>query len=270
MTAAQDIWLIGAGNMGGAILRRWITADIDPRSLLVLSPSLRAFGDKVLVVTEPPADQSPTICVLAVKPQSLPEVVETLEPSVSATTIIVSMLAGVETKTLEAYFPHARGIVRIMPNLPVSIGKGVIPVYVRSEDASLLDYIKFLLVPLGHIEPIAQEEALHAITALVGGGPAFFFRYVDAFTKALEAMGLASAIASKLTYDALLGDVALGELAASRSEEGIPYVHSEFSQALQDLIQRALAASGLRSAEMTTQTAATRRWVASSEDPKRL
>ena len=61
------IWLIGAGNMGGAMLRGWLKAGVDPRRITVIDPSGPALPEGVAVLPAPPIDgEVPAILVLAV------------------------------------------------------------------------------------------------------------------------------------------------------------------------------------------------------------
>src|SRR3954469_1509202 len=119
------LFLIGCGNMAGAMLKGWLDAGADPSEITVIRPSGRPVGEGVRVLTALPEDEIPALVLLGVKPQKLDEVAPTLAPALEAETILVSILAGVELASLRARFAAPRAIVRAMPNLPVRLGKGV-------------------------------------------------------------------------------------------------------------------------------------------------
>jgi pyrroline-5-carboxylate reductase len=80
------------------------------------------------------AGAPPKLVILAVKPQKLDEAAAQLRTWLTSKTTIVSLLAGVEAATLRQRFPKAGAIVRVMPNLPVAIRRGVVALY--TDDAT--------------------------------------------------------------------------------------------------------------------------------------
>ena len=124
---AGPIWLIGCGNMAGAMLHRWLAAGLDPARVTVVRRSERPVAAGVRVLTAPPVDPGhPAIVLLGVKPQMLDQVAPWLAPLLAEGTILVSILAGVEIASIGRRFPAARAVVRAMPNTPVAIGRGVV------------------------------------------------------------------------------------------------------------------------------------------------
>src|SRR5687768_14056875 len=85
------LWLVGAGNMGGAMLRGWLAAGLDPRQVTVIDPAAKDVPDGVLLLPAPPPDgAAPTTLVLAVKPQMLDQVAPMLAPMAEPETLLVS------------------------------------------------------------------------------------------------------------------------------------------------------------------------------------
>lgn len=199
--------MIGAGNMGGAMLRRWLGAGRDPASVTVVSPSGRAMPDRVRVVPAIPEAADETI-VLGLKPQQLGAVAEPLSKLRPA--LLISILAGVEEATLAAACP-AQAIVRAMPNLPVGVGRGVTALYSTCADDAARAEAEALMAPLGLVEWIEDERLFDAVTALSGCGPAFTFRFVDALSRAGEALGLPAEQAARLALATVAGSAALAE-----------------------------------------------------------
>jgi pyrroline-5-carboxylate reductase len=184
------LWLIGCGNMAGAMLDRWLAAGLDPKRVTVIRPSGRPVADKVRVLTNLPEDEVSALVLLGVKPQKLDEVAPMLAPVLDAETILVSILAGVEQATLRARFPLPRTIVRAMPNTPVRLGKGVVDLFSDSADREATGEVTRLMALLGHAEWFDDEAAFALAGHLTGAGPAFLFRFIDALAEAAEALGL--------------------------------------------------------------------------------
>ncbi len=201
------IWLAGAGNMGGAMLRGWLAAGIDPKRITVIRPSGAPVDGDVAVYKAPPPDgEMPAVLVLAMKPQKLDEAVPAFAPMVGEGTLIVSVLAGAEVPALAKRFPVHRAIVRIMPNTPVAIGKGVMLLHADAQaDAAARAEAEALARPLGLTEWIDDEALFGAATAVSGCGPAFLFRFVDALAKAGVAQGLPEDQAARLALATVEG-----------------------------------------------------------------
>src|SRR6478735_4880268 len=98
------IWLVGAGNMGGAMLRRWIASGVHSGSILVIDPGNPSLPEGVRVVAEEPAEGVPDVLVLAIKPQQLGVLsLPSLDGVANAQgPLLISILAGVEEASLAA------------------------------------------------------------------------------------------------------------------------------------------------------------------------
>jgi pyrroline-5-carboxylate reductase len=210
------IWLVGAGNMGGAMLRGWLGAGIDPARITVIRPSGTPIEGVTVLTAPPPDGEAPAVLVLAMKPQKLDEAVTPLAPTTGEGTLIVSVLAGVEVASLAKRFPDHRAIVRVMPNTPSAIGKGVMLLHAdKGADASVKAEAEALVAPLGLCEWIDDEALFGRASALSGCGPAFLFRFIDALAKAGEAQGLPADQAARLALATVQGAADL----AAKSDE---------------------------------------------------
>lgn len=259
---AKALWLIGAGNMGGAMLRGWLAAPGWNRPVTVIDPFVKSVPDGVtLLGAIPEGEAQPDILVLAVKPQQLGDVRSIFAGKTGAPRLLLSILAGVETQTLGDAF-GARSTVRAMPNLPVSIGEGVTALYSSDADAGTRDEAAELVSPLGLVEWIDDEALFDAVTALSGCGPGFLFRFIDAMAEAGAALGLPADQALRLATATVKGS---GLLAAASDEspavladrvaspggstrEGLNVLDHE--GALKALLRATLAASAKRNAEL--------------------
>src|SRR4029450_11904794 len=115
-TFPTPAWLVGCGNMAGAMVEGWRAGGLDFGGVTVIRPS-GASVEGIKTVTGYP-DEQPRFVRLGFKPQKMDEVAPGLAPHVGPDTVVVSMLAGVNAASLRERFPNAKGIVRIMPNLP--------------------------------------------------------------------------------------------------------------------------------------------------------
>ena len=101
-------WLVGCGNMGGAILDGWRLGGLDLSPVTVIRPSGRQVEGTRTVTMLEEAGPPPRLVLLGFKPQKLDEVAPELRQRLSSRTIVVSMLAGVETASLRERFPGPR------------------------------------------------------------------------------------------------------------------------------------------------------------------
>src|SRR5687767_6288547 len=122
-------WFVGCGNMAQAIVQGWRSANVDLSQAVAIRPSGVAVEGVRTVASMAEAGAAPKLAILGVKPQKLDEVAPELSRLLSEETVIVSLLAGVEAASLRSRFIRARSIVRMMPNLPVAIRRGVIALY---------------------------------------------------------------------------------------------------------------------------------------------
>ena len=256
------LFLIGCGNMAGAMLKGWLDAGADPSEISVVRPSGKPAGDGVRVLTNLPEDEVPAIVLLGVKPQKLDEVAPGLAPVLAPETILVSILAGVEVAALRARFPGPRTIVRAMPNTPVALGKGVVELHGDAPDDVARATVERLMAALGHVEWI-EGEALFALAGhLTAAAPAFLFRFIDALAEAAVSLGLPADQARRLAIHMAEGAAALAAASDAPPAELARRVASpggttqagldilDAGDGLKPLILRALDAARRRGIEM--------------------
>lgn len=207
-------WLVGCGNMAGAMLEGWLAAGLDPRQVTVIDPAA-APREGVRTLTGLPEDEVPALVMLGVKPQMLDTVAPGLAPVLDSHTILISILGGTELASLRARFPACDTIVRAMPNTPVRIRKGVIALYSDSPDERARAVADSLMRPLGSVDWLADENLFDRITALSGCGPAFLFRFMDALAGAAATLGVPRDQAERFALAMVEG---AGALAAAAGE----------------------------------------------------
>jgi pyrroline-5-carboxylate reductase len=267
MTAAfpAPAWLVGCGNMAGAMVEGWRAGGVDLSPATVIRPSGRAV-EGINTVTSYP-DESPRFVMLGFKPQKLDEIAPELSPHVGQGTILVSMLAGVSAVTLRECFPEARAIVRIMPNLPVAQLQGVVAIY--SEDFDQLQVVEECkpLTCLGMAPWCDTEEKLGVIGAVAAAGVAYVARFAEALGRTAEDRGIPPALARSIAIQTLVGtsDLAketgqsMSEIARrvaspnGTTEEGL--VVLDAADGLQPLVGRTIEAAIRRGQELAAEAA---------------
>ena len=264
MTVATPIpgtlWLVGAGNMGRAMLDRWLAGGVvDPDRLLVIDPGATDLPAGVARVDTAPTDARPDILLLAVKPQMLGTVAPGLAHG--RPRLLLSILAGVEAATIAERIP-AETIVRAMPNLPVSLGRGVVALHAHDADADARATAEALMAPLGLVEWLDDEVLFHAVTALSGSGPGFVYRFIAAMADAGAALGLPADQAQRFAIATVEGAAALARTSGAAPDALADRVASpagttragldvlDDGDALRRLVAATLTAAARRSEEL--------------------
>jgi pyrroline-5-carboxylate reductase len=205
----RTLWLIGCGNMGSALLARWIDA---AETIVVVDPGSPQLPKGVEHLPALPAGvlPRPDFVVLAVKPQVAPTALAGLPALVGPETVVVSIMAGTMLADLAAFAGEALP-VRAMPNTPAAVGKGVTALYANgiSDDARVS--VEALFERAGPTVWLESENQFDAVTAVSGSGPAYVFRFIEALAAAGEAAGLPSELAEKLARATVVGAAALAE-----------------------------------------------------------
>jgi pyrroline-5-carboxylate reductase len=205
------LFMVGCGNMAGAMLTRWLASGLDPACVTVLRPSGKAVADGVHVITALPATlpQDATV-LLGMKPQQIAAVAIDLAPLLHADTVLISILAGTTLDSLRTHFPRPEAAIRVMPNTPVSVGQGVCALYSDPKTPDTARHaVDGLMQPLGLVEWIDDETQFNLVTALSGCGPAYLFRFIDALASAGQALGLEEGQAARLALATVQGAATL-------------------------------------------------------------
>lgn len=201
-------WFVGCGNMAGAMVEGWRKAGRNFKDAVAVRPSGTPV-EGVRTVTALPDGPPPSVAMLGFKPQKLDEVAPDLARRLGTDTVVLSLLAGAEAKSLRERFPSVRAIVRVMPNLPVSENMGVTALFSEDADDQVRSEIGDLIGELGLAHWCGTEGELGAIGSVAGSGPAFVARFVTALARAGEELGLSTALALDLTLRTVAGTAAL-------------------------------------------------------------
>ena len=270
-------WFVGCGNMGGAILDGWRSGGLNLGDVTVIRPSGTEVEGTRTVASVEDAGPAPKLALLAFKPQKLDEIAPELRRHLSAETVVVSMLAGVEANSVRQRFPGAKAIVRVMPNLPVAVRRGVTGLFSSDADQQTRDTFNNLFSALGFAMWMADEAKLAALGSVAGAGPAYVARFIAALAKAGVRRGLTEEIAATIARETVLGTawmaattgedmVSLARRVASpkgTTEAGLAVLDRE--HVLDELIAVTIDAASRRGAELAEEAKAP-----SLEEPARL
>ncbi len=198
------VGLIGAGNMASALARGWgdpvLCADAVPGKAQALVEELggQAFASNAELARE--AD----VLFLCHKPDQLEAVAAQLEGNERETTV-VSILAGVTLDALRRAYPAAEAVVRLMPNVAVEIGRGVICRAAESDDhpgvMTILERVATVVT--------VPERLIEVATAIQGVGPAYVSLFVEAQVDAAVRLGMPPRMAVELAAATTEGSAAL-------------------------------------------------------------
>jgi len=212
---------LGGGNMAEAIIsgllaggvsmeKHLVAADIseERRALMEEKYGIGATADNAEAV------RGAEVVVLAVKPQQVTEVLAALKEVFTAKQLLVSICAGLPTSALEAQV--AARVVRVMPNLPALVRRGVSAICGGTRaTARDLDLVEELFSAVGAVVRL-PEHKINEVTALSGSGPGYVFAFIEALEATGIAMGLAPAVARKMAVETVRG---AAELASETGED---------------------------------------------------
>ena len=217
MVSRCSVALVGAGSMGGALLRGWLREGvIAPERSAVFDPAfndeMRALAEEHTLIINPSTnDVQVDALVLAVKPQLAAKVLPDFA-AVASNAVTVSVMAGTSIETLSATLGGAQKISRVMSNLPAAIGKGASGLYatpaVNAEERKMIER---LLSAVGETVWVDSEDAIDWVTAVSGSGPAYYFLLTEALAEAGAASGLSENDAKRLARATAIGAGALLE-----------------------------------------------------------
>lgn len=267
------IGFIGAGNMATALIEGLLDNGIAPGQLHASNRSntkLDALAARGINTTTDNAAvvAASDVVVLAVKPQVLGGVLQELRQTVSERPrLLISVAAGIQIASLEAWTSSEQAIVRCMPNTPSLVGAGASGLYANAKvTEEQKAQAAAIMEAVGIACWLEEEQQLDAVTALSGSGPAYFFLMMEAMEAAGTALGLSPEVARRLCLQTAFGAAKLALESQVEPSELRRRVTSpggtteaalkQFEQdGYRDLVARALGAAARRSAELAASAA---------------
>jgi pyrroline-5-carboxylate reductase len=190
-----ELGFLGAGNMAEAIAKAAISKGLlQPDQMVAADPvdeRKRVFAALGIAIADNPAIVAGCRYVLlAVKPQTLPQLQAELATLDAPRQVLVSIMAGVGIARLEAMLGRPGRVIRVMPNLPLQIGDGMSAIAVGPHaQPGDDDFVVRLFSSAGRTIVVA-EALLDAVTGVSGSGPGYIFYMAEAMERAAEELGL--------------------------------------------------------------------------------
>jgi pyrroline-5-carboxylate reductase len=265
----HQIGFIGGGNMAQAIIAGLLTSGRSSSDILVSDPNpacrsaLSAMGVSCSEQSGPVITQA-NLIVLAVKPQIMDAVLAQLSPSLKTTHIIISIAAGITIGNIRQQLGNApNAIVRVMPNTPALIGQGMsalasdLPL-----DRTTKNAVQEIFNACGQTLWVGSENAMDAVTAVSGSGPAYFFLMIENLINTGVRLGLTPEVARELVVQTAKGAAGMVEVSNVGPDELRQRVTSPGGTTeaalgvfddgdFADLVDRALVAARDRAGELS-------------------
>lgn len=262
---------IGAGNMGGAILRGLVKQGYPLQTLMATGRNkakLQALAQETGVQVTTNNQQAAAwadILVLGVKPQAMQEVCVALATTVQQhQPLLLSIAAGLTSECLLGWLGGELPLVRSMPNTPSLLGVGVAGLYATaSVSPQQHAWVEQISQAVGQAYWVEEEQQLDAVTAISGSGPAYYFLFTEALAVAGEKLGLSPELALQLAKSTAAGaGKMLAESADSPAElrRKVTSPGGTTEQAIQtfvnkglpELVEAATQAAAKRAVELAT------------------
>jgi pyrroline-5-carboxylate reductase len=204
------VTFIGGGNMAQALIGGLLAEGSPATMIRVAEPvaelrELLALRGVDVFATATEAVEGADVVVLAVKPQIIQTVLQELATHI-ADKLVISIAAGVSVATLSKGLAGHQRIVRAMPNTPALVQTGATGLYAPATLSQMdRDVATDILSAAGLVLWVEDEALMHAVTAVSGSGPAYFFYLMEAMIAAGMAQGLDERTAKALTLQTALG-----------------------------------------------------------------
>jgi pyrroline-5-carboxylate reductase len=264
----SNIAFIGAGNMATSLIMGLLNKGSTPSNIAACDIDSDKLGQLraecgIRTGTLHEVVKTADVIVLAVKPQAMEELCATLKPLLPATgCVILSIAAGIPLHKFEAWLGAQQAIVRCMPNTPALVSEGATGLFANANtSAPQAALAETILSAVGICSWLESEEAINAVTALSGSGPAYYFLMMEAMEQVAVKMGLNPEMARRFTIQTALGaaklaaasDVAPDELRRRVTSPGgtteaaiKSFEHEDF----RGIVEHALTAAQKRSIEL--------------------
>jgi len=204
--------IIGAGKIGEAILAGAFSRKLFAAENVILSVRTEAhrqdlekrYAVKATLDNREVAKDS-KIILMAVKPKSIVDVLNSIADVLEPDTLIISTAAGVPLDVIESRVPNYVAVIRTMPNLAVSVGEGMTVLSPgKNVSDSQLEIAKGLFGSVGRVITL-EEQHMDAVTGLSGSGPAYIYIVIEALADGGVKLGLPRDVATQLAAQTVLG-----------------------------------------------------------------
>lgn len=232
MVDKKSIAFIGCGKMGEAILNGILNKKLyKQKNIFFFDPSkkqvsyLRKKYEINPVKNNVDLVKKSQVVILAVKPQVMRETLKEIR-NVIKSKLVISVAAGIEIKTIQKILGIKTKIIRVMPNTPCLIGRGIsVLCFSKTVNNNEKKMAGDIFVSMGKILKL-DEKYFNPVTALSGSGPAFIYRIVEAFIEAGRSLGLNENISKELATETFIGAVSMVKKSKKKINELVEDVSS--------------------------------------------
>ena len=213
MSDLKKIAVLGAGNIGAALIggilkgavadRKHVTATV--RTAERAKELAQKFGITVTAGANREAAEAAGIVILAVKPATLPRVLEEIRDGLRGDQILISLAAAVPIALIEKIVGKRIAIFRAMPNIPVVVEEGATAVASNSAAVAAQRKLVEKIFRAVGVVCFVEEDLMHAVTALSGSGPAYIYMVIEAMIAGGLKMGISREISTRLAEQTVLG-----------------------------------------------------------------
>lgn len=208
-----QIVFIGGGNMARSLVGGLVAADYPAERIRVTDPSedkrseLAASFGVATAADNTAAVADAEVVVLAVKPQGLREVVTAVGARLAERApLVVSIAAGVRERDISRWLGYEGPVIRCMPNTPALYQCGITALYANARaSADQRELADEMLRAAGEVIWLDDERDMDTVTAVSGGGPAYFFALMQALEAAAHARGIPADEARTLATQTAFG-----------------------------------------------------------------
>ncbi|MCB9027224.1 MAG: pyrroline-5-carboxylate reductase [Bdellovibrionaceae bacterium] len=220
------VGFIGAGNMSQSIISSLLHSQILPKQNIFLSnrseKKLKKISEELgvqAVSSNEELVENSHVVVIAVKPQDLNDAIETIASAFNEKQIVISLAAGLPLEKLKKIVPQVKNWVRVMPNTPVSIEKGVIGYCLLNESEATSALVESLFSASGVVEKVDEGEMFEALMVATSSGVGFVYEIMLYWQEWLEEHGFTPEQSRRLTVQTFLGSSLLAEVESHKSLE---------------------------------------------------
>jgi pyrroline-5-carboxylate reductase len=213
MAQMKRIAVLGAGNIGGAliggILKSGVADTEHLRATDAAAARVEEISQKYLIAASRGGNREAAewaeVIVLAVKPTTVPHVLEEIREALRMEQILISVAAAFPIALIEKLIGKAMPVFRAMPNIPVVVGEGATALAANGGvSAEQRKFVESIFRSTGVVCTV-DEELMDAVTAVSGSGPAYIYMVIEALIAGGLKMGLSHEVSTRLAEQTVLG-----------------------------------------------------------------
>lgn len=213
MPETKRILVIGAGNIGGALIGGMLTSGVAGRDTLTATDSSASkaaeihdkWGIEVITTGNREPVREADVIILAVKPTTLPHVLLDVRDELRPEQILISVAAAFPIRLIEQIIQKPMPVFRAMPNIPIVVNEGATGL--AANGMATEEQRKFVerIFRSAGVVCTVDEDLMHAVTAMSGSGPAYIYMVIEALIAGGLKMGLSHEISTRLAEQTVLG-----------------------------------------------------------------